>query len=119
MNVASQTASVELEAAYLQWTIREMKRLGAIMLEDNGRTYTYYVSNRFFVFLDDEKYPVDSLVCDPEGILLYVSNGSFRGPDFYPIYFEAVKVGGCTLKDHDFAVKIVVVDLPTPALTPP
>jgi hypothetical protein len=119
MNVASQTACVELGAVYLQWTIREMEHLGTIMLEDNGRTYTYYLSNRFFVFLDDEKYPVDSLVCDPKGIIGYISSGSFRGPDLYPIYFEAVDIGSCTLKDHDFVVKIVVVDLPTPALTPP
>jgi hypothetical protein len=118
MNLASQTALVEQRAAYLQETRKEMKRLGAIMLEDNGRTYTYYLTNRFFVFLDDEKYPVDSLFCDPEGILLYVSNGSFRGPDLYPIYFEAADIGSCTLKDHDFAVKIVVVDLPAPTPAP-
>jgi hypothetical protein len=114
-NVASQTALAEQNAAYLQETIKEMKRLGAIMLEDNGRTFTYFLTDRFFVFLDDEKYPVDSLDCKPEGIIGYVSNGSFRGPDLYPVYYEAASVGSCTLKDHDFAVKIVVVDLPTPA----
>jgi hypothetical protein len=118
MNVATKTALAKESAAYLQWTIKEMKQLGAIMLEDNGRTYTYYLSNRFFVFLDDEKYPVSDLHCEPEGAIGYISNGSFRGPDFYPIYFEAGEVGSCTLKDRDFSVKIVVVDLPTLALTP-
>ncbi|MEJ2601190.1 MAG: hypothetical protein P8Z00_22860 [Anaerolineales bacterium] len=119
MNVASQTALAEENAAYLQETIKDMKRLGAIMLEDNGRTYTYTLTNRFFVFLDDEKYPVDGMKCEPKPVIGSVTSGSFRGRGLYPIYYDASIVGSCTLKNHDFAVKIVVVDIPTPVLTPP
>jgi len=43
-----------------------MKKLGAIMLDDNGKTFTYYETQRFFVFLDDEKYPRAELVCEPQ-----------------------------------------------------
>jgi hypothetical protein len=99
--------------AYLEETIANMKKLGAIMLEDNGKTFTYYETERFFVFLDDEKYPRDELVCEPQPVIGYVSNGDIRGPDLYPIYYEATRIGSCTLKDRDFAVRIVVKALPT------
>jgi hypothetical protein len=113
------TISGTEQAAYLQDTIKTMKKLGAIMLDDNGKTFTYYLTERFFVFLDDEKYPRSELVCEPQPVMGYVSNGDFRGPDLYPIYYEASKIGSCTLKDRDFAVKIVVKDLPTvPAEAP-
>jgi hypothetical protein len=118
-NIASQTALVEQRAAYLNETIKEMKALGAIMLDDNGRTYTYTLTTRFFVFLDDEKYPVASMDCVPQWVIGSVSSGSLRGRDLYPIYYDASIVGSCTLKNHDFAVKIVVVDIPTPAPAPP
>lgn len=71
------------------------------------------MTKRFFVFLDDEKTPRSELVCEPQPVMGYVSNGDFRGPDLYPIYYEATVVGSCTLKDRDFAVKIVVKALPT------
>jgi hypothetical protein len=46
-------------------------------------------------------------------VIGYVSNGDIRGPDLYPIYYEATRIGSCTLKDRDFAVRIVVKALPT------
>lgn len=86
----------------------EMKNNANIQPGDNGKTFTYRPTDRFIVFLDDEKYPVKDLACTPEGIIGYVSNGSLRGPDLYPVMFETVKEGRCRLTDHDFHVDIVV-----------
>ena len=86
----------------------QMKNNADINLSDNGETFTYHITDRFIVFLDDEKYPVKDLACTPEGIIGYVSNGSLRGPDLYPIMFEAVKEGQCRLENHDFQVDIII-----------
>ncbi len=86
----------------------EMKDSAQIKLSDNGGTFTYRLTDRFSVFLDDTKYPVKDLACMPKGIIGYVSNGSLGGPGRYPIMFEAVAEGTCRLEDHDFDVDIVV-----------
>jgi hypothetical protein len=96
--------------------VQGFKENADISLESNGQTYTFTWSSRFFVFLDDDKYPVQQLKCEPESVIGYISNGSFRGPDRYPIYFEATRVGECVLKNRDFNVKIIVVQR-TPSLT--
>ena len=80
--------------------------------EDNGKTFTYTLTSRFMLFLDDEKYPLENLTCTPEGIIGYVSNGSLNGPDNYPIMFEAVQSGECLLQNGDFQVHIVVSENP-------
>ena len=113
----SSTPLPTLSAAQKTASLDEMKRMikstGAIMLQDNSKTFTYTLGERFFVFLDDEKNPRDELVCEPQPLIGYISNGDFRGPDLYPAYYEAEQTGSCTLKDRDFAVKIVVNALPT------
>ena len=86
----------------------EMKNNAQIKPGDNGKTFTYRLTDRFTVFLDDTKYPVKDLACAPEGIIGYVSNGSLGGLDHYPVMFEAVAEGTCRLEDHDFHVDIVV-----------
>ncbi len=80
-----------------------------IQLSDNGKTFTYRITDRFSVFLDDARHPVANLSCSPDGIIGYVSNGSMRGPNQYPIMFEAVAAGQCMLKDGDFSATIEVV----------
>ena len=85
-----------------------MQNAAQIKLSDNGKTFTYHITDRFSVFLDDTKYPVKDLTCMPAGIIGYVSNGSLRGPNNYPIMFEAVAEGQCVLKDGDFSVTIVI-----------
>jgi hypothetical protein len=84
----------------------EMKNNAQIKPSDNGKTFTYHLTDRFTVFLDDTKYPVKDLVCAPEGIIGYVSNGSLGGLDNYPVMFEAVGEGTCRLEDNDFHVDI-------------
>lgn len=79
-----------------------------IKVSDNGKTFSYHLTDRFSVFLDDTKYPVKDLSCTPDGVIGYVSNGSLGGPGHYPIMFEAVTTGTCQLEDHDFHVDIVV-----------
>lgn len=86
----------------------EMKNDAQIKLSDNGKSFTYHLTDRFTVFLDDTTYPVKDLACKPEGIIGYVSNGSLGGPGRYPIMFEAVAEGQCSLADHDFHVNILV-----------
>jgi hypothetical protein len=86
----------------------EQRNDGDIQLSDNGKTFSYHLTDRFSVFLDDTKDPVKDLSCTPDGVIGYVSNGSLGGPGHYPIMFEAVKEGNCRLADHDFHVDIVV-----------
>ncbi len=92
--------------------IQGYKERADITLENNGQTFTYTVQSRFFVFLDDDKYPLSQLKCEPEWVIAYISNGSFRGPDRYPIYFEARRPGKCVLQNGDFSVTIVVAQRP-------
>ncbi len=89
----------------------QMQNAAQIKLSDNGKTFTYHLTDRFSVFLDDTNYPVKNLTCTPDGIIGYVSNGSLRGPNKYPIMFEAAAEGQCVLKDGNFSVTIVVAKL--------
>jgi hypothetical protein len=66
------------------------------------------------LFLDDEKYPLENLICTPEGVIGSVSNGSLNGPDNYPIMFEAAQPGECLFQNGDFQVQIVVSGDPYP-----
>ncbi len=86
----------------------KLKNEAQIKLSDHERTFLYHLTDRFSVFLDDTKYPVKDLTCTPGDIIDYTSNGSMRGPDLYPITFEAVGEGKCRLKDRDFHVDIIV-----------
>ena len=87
----------------------EMKNNAQIKLSDNGKTFTYHLTDRFSVYLDDTDYPVQELVCTPDGIIGYVSNGSLGGLGNYPVMFEAVAEGQCSLDDRDFHVDILVI----------
>ena len=86
----------------------EMQNDAQIKLSDNGKTFSYHLTDRFSVFLDDTRYPVKDLICKPEGKIGYISNGSLGGPGHYPIMFEAISEGQCRLEDHDFHVDILI-----------
>jgi len=111
-----QSGIITLSPDTLATEVQGMKDMANITLENNGQTITMSNYRRFSVFLDDDKYPVRQLQCEPKWIMGYISNGSFRGPDLYPITFETTTVGECTLRNGDFAVKIIVVE-PTPVLS--
>ena len=93
-----------------------LKDWAQITLEDNGKTFTYTITSRFGIFLDDELYPTKNFTCEPEWVISWVSNYALRGR-LYPIGYEAVIPGTCLLKNGDFSVTIEVV-MPTPGIYP-
>jgi hypothetical protein len=90
-----------------------MKEGATITTESNGKTFTFTLTSRFAIFLDDEKYPLSQLRCEPEPVFGYISNGSFRGFKLYPVEYEAAKIGECVLRNGDFSATIIVIPLPT------
>lgn len=80
----------------------------SVTAADNGKTLVVHQTDRFSVFLDDRTYPLDQLHPDPAGMLGYISNGSVRGPNCYPIMFEAVDQGQATLSDRGFVLHVVI-----------
>jgi hypothetical protein len=81
----------------------------SITIEDNGKTFVTHVTSRFWIYLDDRIYPLrDLLKAIPEGLIGYVSNGSIRGPQCYPVYFEAVHEGKGRLRLKDFSISIII-----------
>jgi hypothetical protein len=86
----------------------QLRESADIALDDRGKTYDFTVSDRFTVFLDDTGHPLKNLSIDPQGVIGYISNGSVRGPDNYPMMFEAVQPGEVIVRNDDFRVLIVV-----------
>jgi hypothetical protein len=83
----------------------------SITIADNGKTFTTHVTSRFWIYLDDRIYPIPDLFnAIPNGFMGYVSNGSVRGPQCYPVMFEATKEGKGLLQLKDFQLQIVVDD---------
>jgi hypothetical protein len=81
----------------------------SITIEDNGKTFVTHVTSRFWIYLDDRIYPLrDLLNSIPEGLIGYISNGSIRGPQCYPIMFEAAREGKGLLQIKDFQLSIIV-----------
>lgn len=80
----------------------------SITIKDNGKTFIAHVTSRFWIYLDDRIYPLRDLLNSVPQIIGYVSNGSIRGPQCYPIMFEAVKEGKGFLQIRDFRLSIVV-----------
>jgi hypothetical protein len=81
----------------------------AITVEDNGKTFVTHVTSRFWIYLDDRIYPLrDLLNAIPVGLIGYISNGSIRGPQCYPIMFEAVREGKGFFQIKDFRLSIII-----------
>jgi hypothetical protein len=93
-----------------------VKAISEIRLKSNGKTLTFWADSKSYIFLDDEKYPVNSLVltCQPKQVdgypLAEISRPAIgdRGPGLYPVQFYAQGAGTCVLRNKDFAVTIVV-----------
>jgi hypothetical protein len=80
-----------------------------ITIEDNGKTFFTDVASRFWIYLDDTVYLLrDFMNSLPVGLIGYISNGSVRGPQCYPIMFEAVHEGKGLIKIKDFQLSIIV-----------
>jgi hypothetical protein len=81
----------------------------SITVNDNGKTFIVHVTSRFWIYLDDRIYPLmDLLKSIPDGLIGYISNGSIRGPQCYPVMFEAVQEGTGLLQITDFRLQIIV-----------
>lgn len=81
----------------------------SITIADNGKIFTTHVTSRFWIYLDDRIYPLPALFSAiPTGLIGYVSNGSVRGLQCYPVMFEALTEGKGVLQVKDFQLYIVV-----------
>jgi hypothetical protein len=81
----------------------------SITVNDNGKTLIVHVTSRFWIYLNDRIYPLrDLLKSIPDGLIGYISNGSIRGPQCYPIMFEAVHEGTGILQIKDFQLHVIV-----------
>ncbi|GEM_PF-3706293 len=98
--------SPEKVSADVQW----YKDNAQITLKSKSGVFTAVADgSKFLVFLDDEKYPVKSLICEPKGVIDRVPvQDTGRGPDMYPVMFIAVAPGKCVLRNRDFSVTVVV-----------
>ena len=83
----------------------------SITIKDNGKIFTTHITSRFWIYLDDRIYPVSALInAIPKGLIGYISNGSIRGPQCYPVMFEALEEGKQLLQVKDFQIWINVDD---------
>lgn len=81
----------------------------SITIKDNGKSLIIHVTTRFWIYLDDRIYPLQDLLKSiPAGLIGYISNGSIRGPQCYPVMFEAVREGRGLVQIKDFQLMIIV-----------
>ncbi len=82
-----------------------------ITTADSGRTFTYGITTRFGLILDQTKYPRESLqvVCAPPITLGSISNIPSVSPPLYAVRYVGVTPGKCTLADNDFKVYVQVL----------
>jgi len=80
-----------------------------IRAQDSGKTFTYTVTTRFSVILDQNQYPKSDLSCQPKGIIGSISNIPEVQPPLYAARYEAIQPGTCELKDGSFEVTIHVM----------
>ncbi len=83
----------------------------SITIADTGKTYVAHVTSRFSIYLDDRVYPLQDLEkAVPSNFFGYISNGSIRGPQCYPIMYEALREGKTTITLKDFTLNVVIDD---------
>ena len=78
------------------------------MAEDSGKTLVMHQTDRFSVYLDDQLSPLNELQVVPLGRLGVISNGFVRGPNCYPVRFEAVVEGKARLGNEAFWLRVVL-----------
>jgi hypothetical protein len=79
-----------------------------VTANDTGKTYTYPVGVHFSVFLDEEHYPKNELVCHPGGVIAHAANMPVATLPLYAVRFDTVAPGICTLHNKDFSMTVVV-----------
>jgi hypothetical protein len=78
--------------------------------DGNGQTYTYPVSARFSLMLDERKNPGHTLTIDPEGVIGRVASVPSVDPPLYAVRFEAARPGRATIRSRDFLITVVVTE---------
>ncbi len=81
-----------------------------ITAQDSGKTFTYTLTSRFVVTLDERTYLQRNLQCEPSGIIGRITNVPSAEPPLYNEQFEAVAAGTCILRDGSFNVTIRAID---------
>jgi hypothetical protein len=81
---------------------------GSITIEDSGKTFIAHMTQRFWIYLDDQIYPLKDLFKATPDLIGYVSNLSVRGPWCYPVGFEATREGTGTIRLKGFELTIIV-----------
>lgn len=81
-------------------TASDVSHVYTITEADAGKVFTYVVTSRFSLVLDNAKYPYSNTVCGPDNIL-----GAIAGTGSYEIF----KTGKCELQNGNFHVTIVGV----------
>ena len=84
-------------------TASDLSQVYTIAEADNGKVFTYTVTTRFTLALDELQYPKSKTTCVPDMIF-----GEIAGTNQY----EITKTGKCQLENGDFQVTIVGVQLP-------
>jgi hypothetical protein len=84
-------------------SVSDLSQIYTITEADKGKVFTYTITTRFTLALDDIKYPSSKTICVPEMIF-----GAIAGTSSYEIY----KTGKCQLQNGDFQVTIIGVPLP-------
>jgi len=112
--VTDSTAPSIGDTAATESLVTQTSGRGASPLEiredDNGQTFTYPVSTRFTVTLDERKYPGHTLVIDPEGIVGRVASVPSVDPPLYAVRFEAARPGRATIRSRGFLITVVVTE---------
>jgi hypothetical protein len=79
--------------------------------QDNGRTFTYTVTSRFEIILNQQRYSKKNVQvsCTPQGTLGSVSNLPSVPPPLYVIRYEGVQPGLCTIKNGTFLLTVRII----------
>ncbi|MCX8024590.1 MAG: hypothetical protein N3A60_05265 [Thermanaerothrix sp.] len=85
-----------------------------IVSGDSGKTYDIWITSRISIVLDRAEYPPEDLrlICEPEGVLGYVSNLPQVPSKYYAVRYEGVRLGQCFIRNGAFWVTIKVVAHP-------
>lgn len=85
-----------------------------IIAADSGKTYSYAVTVRFSVILDQQTYPQGQLTtsCTPQDVLMSISNIPSVPPPFYAVAFQGRTPGTCAIRNGEFHVTIKITPSP-------
>ncbi|HEU5311744.1 MAG TPA: hypothetical protein VFV24_09855, partial [Candidatus Eisenbacteria bacterium] len=76
----------------------------------HGQTYSYPVSTRFTLFLDERRNPGHTLEIEPEGIIGRIASVPSADPPLYAVRFEAARPGRATIRSRGFLITVVVTE---------